>query len=355
MTKIQKYFFPILIFTLQSCYSPKSEVEEDIHPEIPEFPSFSDESIKLLKVVELSLSQKDNCFYRIDGDYFFVFNTPGLDRSYNNANRFYVIKDGKLKVFEKWKTSSEINNLGFQDLNNDIYIANRRYLAPYYTTKKIVSVFSPNAIMGKYENQLHLGEQERDSAVFKKIKMEQRALQKDIFDKTSKIKLVTNETITGIFDYASADLNYLCYPKKGDTFYISASMFDDIQDDVHASKDAESNEKLYIENKSKIETIEYPLTRFGEKIRQDSAFFKINDKIVSGNEWFSTGNHYVASFGYYPLYLYYYEVKIGNTIATTKEDHSKIEVSKPIIAKNGRYFLVKNKKENKFQIYYLKN
>ncbi|MCT2407794.1 hypothetical protein NZD88_09615 [Chryseobacterium antibioticum] len=88
---------------------------------------------------------------------------------------------------------------------------------------------------------------------------------------------------------------------------------------------------------------------------RDMVSFKVKDKIVSGNQWFSTGNHFVASFGYNPVYMYYYNVKIGNKMVSTKKDHTKIVASDPIKTKTGKYFLVSNMKEGKFQIYYLKN
>lgn len=41
----------LTVITL-SCYSPKSDIEEDKHPDITHFPSLKNNSIKLTKVAE---------------------------------------------------------------------------------------------------------------------------------------------------------------------------------------------------------------------------------------------------------------------------------------------------------------
>lgn len=92
-----------------------------------------------------------------------------------------------------------------------------------------------------------------------------------------------------------------------------------------------------------------------QNLYTDTIPFSVKDKIVSGNQWFSTGNYFVAPSGYYPACMYYYDVKIRNKLVSTKEEHTKIIASDPVKTKTGKYFLVSNVKEGKFQICYLKN
>ncbi|WP_223606190.1 hypothetical protein [Chryseobacterium sp. OSA05B] len=340
-------------FILSSCYSPKTDVEEDKHPEIPEFPHFSDKTVVLEKVMELPLSQKDNCSYLVKGNYLFVYNFPLTDSHQNNTNMIFIMNEGKLSIFEQWKNKPGINNLAFVDETGNVYANNRKYLAPDFRSKKLLPFFDLNDITKKYEHLFHTGEPEKDAALFKKIDEEQAVLQNNVLDKADQIVMVADVMNAEIPDRAIYGGNYLFNPGQKNTYFVSYNLLQELKTkDSAAEKDP-----LYAQLRPKIK-LSPNENSFSPEIRteyRDTVSFKIKDKIVSGNQWFSTGNHFVASFGYHPVYMYYYDVKLGNKTVSTKEDHTKIIASDPIKTKTGKYFLVSNVKEGKFQIYYLKN
>ncbi|MBL1219762.1 hypothetical protein JET18_02875 [Chryseobacterium sp. L7] len=347
--------FVLMLFVLSSCYSPKTDVEEDKHPEIPEFPVFSDPAIRLEKVMELPLSQKDNCTYLVKDTYFFIFNYPRTDSHQNDTNRLFIMNKGKLAIVEKWKNIPAINNLAFLDPAGNLYANNRKYMTPDYRYKKILPFYNLDDVTKKYEHLFHVGESEKDSALHKKIADEQTALQKNILDKTDHILLIPGDTNGGIYGYAAYGDNYLFNPGQKNSFFVSSNLLGTLKKDSAASSG--DSDPLYVKLRPKIE-LSSRKTNFSTRIHNefiDSVSFKIRDKIVSGNQWFSTGNHFVASFGYHPVYMYYYDVQIGNKTVSTKENHTKILASDPIRTQAGKYFLVSNLKEGKFQIYYLKN
>ncbi|SHG99314.1 hypothetical protein [Chryseobacterium vrystaatense] len=341
------------LFVLSSCYSPKTDVEEDKYPEIPGFPNFSDKTVIVEKVLDLPLSQKDNCTFMIKDSYLLVYNFPLTDSYQNDTNRLFIINQGKLVIFEKWKTNPAINNLAFTDDAGNLYANNRKYLAPDFRYKQILPFFDLNDIPKKYESLFHKGESEKDSALMMKITDEQMVYQKNILEKGNHILMVTDDMNPEILDRSVYSYNYLFNPGKKNSYFVSHNLLQEL-----ATKDsAAEKDPLYAKLSPKIklahhENIFYPEI---QKEYIDSVSFKIKDKIVSGNQWFSTGNHFVGSFGYTPVYLYYYDVKVGNKTVFTKEDHTQIVVSNPIKTKTGKYFLVSNIKEGKFQIYYLKN
>ncbi|SFN13035.1 hypothetical protein SAMN05421594_1221 [Chryseobacterium oleae] len=341
------------LFVLSSCYSPKTDVEEDKHPEIPEFPHFSDETVVLEKVMELPLSQKDNCRYLVKDNYFLVYNFPVTDSHQNNTNMIFIMTEGKLAISEQWKNRPGINNLAFVDEAGNVYANNRKYLAPDFRYKKFLPFYDLNDITKKYEHLFHTGESEKDSALFKKIGDEQSVLQKNVLDKADQIVLVADLMNTEIPDHAIYGANYLFNPGQKNTYFVSYNLLQDLK-----TKDSTvEKDPVYTKILPKIR-LSPNENNFSPEIRKeyrDTISFNIKDKIVSGNRWFSTGNHFVASFGYYPVYMYYYDVKLGNKTVSTKEDHTKIVASDPIKTKTGKYFLVSNVREGKFQIYYLKN
>lgn len=339
------------LFILSSCYSPKTDVEEDRHPEIPEFPSFSDKTVVLEKVMELPLSQKDNCSYLVKDHYFFIYNYPVTDSHENHTNRIFIMREGRLAIAEQWNNRPNINNLAFIDDTGNLYANDRKYIAPDFRHKKILPFYDPDDITKKYEHLFHTGEPEKDSALIKKIADEKSAFQQTLLNKTDQILLIPDEARTGILNYAAYGDNYLGNPDQKDPYFISSNVLKSLD------KFSEDDDPLYIKLHPKIQLLRKENV-FSAEIRKenrDTVFFQIKDKIVSGNQWFSTGNHFVASFGYHPVHMYYYDVKLGSKTISTKEDHNKLAVSDPVRTKAGKYFLVSNIKEGKFQIYYLKN
>lgn len=343
------------LFVLSSCYSPKTDVEEDKHPEIPEFPNFSDKTVVLKKVLELPLSQKDNCSYLVTDNYLFVYNYPRTDSYKNTTNQLFIINERKLTIAEKWTNMPNINNLAFIDNAGNLYANNRKYLAPEFRYKQILPIYDINDISKKYEHLLHVGEPEKDSVLLRKIADEQAVLQKNILDKADQILLVPEDVNSEILNYAAYGDNYLVNPNQKKAYFVSSNLLGSLK--KTSEKISEESDSLYIELHPKIK-LSQEENNFSPKIRKeyrDTVSFSVRDKIVSGNQWFSTGNHFVASFGYNPVYMYYYDVKLGDKTVSTKEDHTKIVASDPIKTKTGKYFLVSNVKEGKFQIYYLEN
>lgn len=350
------FFLVLFLIIFQSCYSPKTDIEEDKHPEIPEFPQFSDKNIKAIKVMELPISQEDNCLFLQKGDYFFVQNFPALDRYKNDVCRIFIIIEGKMVTFEKWKDDSRKNNLAFLDEEANLFVNNRKYFAPDYTRKTFIPFYDLDDVFKKYEHLYHVGESEKDSVLLKKIDDEKLELQKITLGKINQILVATGESQSEIKKYASYDHTYLCNPNQQNPFFVSQNVFRKINgESLKPSSEDVDSLFLKFHSKMKISPQENNFTRKIQKQFLDSTFFNKKDEIVTGNEYFSRGNHFVASFGYYPVYMYYYEVKIGGKTVTTKEDNTKIAILAVAKTNQGRYFVVKNLKENKFQVYYLKN
>lgn len=354
--KITRLLFLFLII-FQSCYSPKTDIEKDIHPEIPEFPQFSDKNINITKVLELPISQTDNCLFLQKGDYFFIYNFPGyVSDEKKDIRKIFILKEDKIVIFEKWKSILKKNRNIFLDEKANLYVDNRKYFAPDYTRKTFVPFYDLDNVVGKYEHLFHLGESEKDSALLKKINEEKLDLQKNIHSKINKILMVKGESDSVINKYADTYSDYLCNPNQKNSFFVASNFFKKTNGESVKSS-SEDVDSLFLEfhSKIKISPQKNNFTRKIQKQNLDSTFFNTKDEIVTGNEYFSRGNHFVASFGYYPVYMYYYDVKIGGKTITTKEDNTKLVISAVAKTNQGRYFVVKNLKENKFQIYYLKD
>lgn len=348
------FLFSMLV--LQSCYSPKTDIEEDKHPEIPEFPKFSDPAIYAEKVMELPLSQSSNCFYQQKDDYFFIYNYPGLDYASNDLCQLFIIRNGKPVIFEKWKNIPKINNFAFMGDHADLYVNNRRYLAPHYTQKEIFPIYNLNDVQDKYDHLLHPGENEKDSAVLQKIAMEQKQLQDNILSRIKDIRYIDDEASPGIMNYPSLSASYLCNAGSENPFYIMPDFLEESRA-AFEMRDVSYRDSLYGRFRPKMTLVskENRFTREISKQHADSTFFNQKDRIVTGNAWFSRGNHYVASFGYSPVYMYYYDLKIKNKTLSTKEDNTKMVITSIVKTASGKYFLVNNLKAEKFQIYFLKN
>ncbi|KPE49380.1 hypothetical protein [Chryseobacterium indologenes] len=349
----------ILLFSLlvlQSCYSPKTDIEKDQYPEIPEFPKFSDPAVYAEKVMELPLSQSSNCFYQQKDDYFFIYNYPGPERSADMLCRIFIIKNGKPVISESWKDIPKTNNFAFVGDHADLYVNNRRYLAPDYTRKEIFPIYDLNDVQSKYEHLFHAGEHEKDSVLFRKIAMEQKQLQNNILSRIKEIRYIDDEANSGIMNYPSAFASYLCNPDSKAPFYIMPDFLEEPKD-AFETRNASYRDSLYGKLRPKM-TLVSKENKFTRKISTsfaDSTFFKEKGRIVTGNAWFSRGNHYVASFGYSPVYMYYYDLKIRNKTISTKEDHTKMMITSIAKTASGKYFLVNNLKAGKFQVYFLRN
>ncbi|WP_292010200.1 hypothetical protein [Chryseobacterium sp.] len=352
-------YFLFSVFITQSCYSPKTKVEKDKHPEIPEFPVFSDQAVAVKKVMELPISQKVNLSFLIKDEYFFIYNFPRMDSYKNNICQVFIIKDGKPIISEKWNNPQNMNHLAFIDDKGNLYADNRKYLFPDYRYKKILPFYDINVIHKKYEDSLHLGEPEKDSLVLKKIKNEQITFQKNILGKIHQMLVVPDEYSQENKNYAGYGSAYLCNPDQNNPFMLSYNIFKKIQDttpEEGLKNTPEDIDSLYVQISSKIKMSlpENNFTQSPKKKNIDSTFFSIKDQIVSGNQWFSHGNHFVASFGYNPVHTYYYDVQWKGKTVFTKENQTEIIILNTLKTSTGKYFLTENIKEQKFQVYFLK-
>ncbi|WBV61614.1 hypothetical protein PFY12_05695 [Chryseobacterium camelliae] len=340
--------------TILSCYSPKTEVEEDKYPEIPDFPSFTAKNIQAGKVIEIPLSQKDNCYFLVKDNYFFIYSSPVLNSE--NDYRTFIIKDGQLIFSDQWKGIQKTNNLTFLDQQGNFYANTIKYFAPDYSHKKHLPTYDIEDITKKYEPLFHLGEAEKDSALLKKIKTEQITFQKNILGKINQILLIPSDNNTKkVSDHADYGSNYLCNSDHENPFFVTSSLFKEVKNPISTA--SEEKDPLYIKfhSKIKISPWENNSSSTLPKKDRDSTFFVLKDKSVSGNQWHSQGNHFVASFGYNPVYTYYYNIQFNNKVISTKENNTKMIISEPIKTGSGRYFLVSNMEVQKFQVYFLKN
>lgn len=251
---MKKTFYLLLTgLIFQSCYSPKSEIEIDKHPEIPEFPYFSDKNIRAVKVLELPLSQEKNCLYLQKGDYFFVQNYPHLDSFENNICRIFILKDDQIILFEKWKDNPQKNNLAFLDENSNLFVNDRKYFAPHYDKKKMLPLYDLDQIFKNYEPLYKVGEDEKQTRLLQKIDDEKRVLQKNTLEKINKMLISTEER--ELAAQAEQGYNYLCNPDEKNPFLVSSNIFRKIKnfnqyDDQKSSDDKDS---LFVQFHSKIE------------------------------------------------------------------------------------------------------
>ena len=113
----------LIVITL-SCYSPKTDIEEDKHPEIPHFPSFKNNSIKLTKVAEWTATERNSIKFLSRGDYLYLFYSPDYLQRDRQDWKLLILKNDKTLQKDSLKTNFDIKNLAFLDSKNNLY-ANR--------------------------------------------------------------------------------------------------------------------------------------------------------------------------------------------------------------------------------------
>ncbi len=354
MNKYLIYIFIISFFN--SCYSPKSDIEEDKYPEMAEFPKFTDDKIVLEKIGEMNFGENSSKSFLVKNNLCIVYEQGKQLDDYQYQCQICIIKSGKLLKKISWKANSEYD--GYITNSNDIIVANRKFIAPNYDTFIDIKKIDFEWISKKYEKEFKapLGEPELDSLVHKKIKLEEIAFQKEIVSTINTIKCVSYLNDEGLTDYDLKNKNYLINEQSSNPLFIYGSFFNSLikKDSV----DFYEWDKLIIEKlKPKIEinqkktvfVSEY--TESLEKIR--TTFFEEFDKVVVDNYWFSQGNHMVASFGYRPIYLSYSNIAYKNIKTKTKVNNTNQTVANPLKADDGLYFF--QEINGKVLIWFLKN
>lgn len=339
-----------------SCYSPKSDIEEDKFPEILDFPKFNDDEIVLDKIAELNVGEISSKNFLVKNDLCVVYQQGKQLDDYDSQYQICVLKSGKLLKKNSWITYS--NYQGYINSNNDIIVANRKFLAPDYNTFIDIKEIDYKWITKKYEKEFKapLGEPEIDSLVHKKIKLEELKFQNEILTKINTIKRVSWSDENSLIEHNLKDQYYIINEQSIAPFILFGSFLNSPikKDSVDFYEwDNSMIEKL----KPKIEVnkkenifLEGSADEL-EKIK--TTFFKEFDKVVVDNYWFSQGNHMVGSFGYKPVYLSYYDIIYNNIKTKTKVNNSNQSVANPLTTDDGLYFF--QEINSKVVIWFLKN
>lgn len=347
----------LTVITL-SCYSPKTDIEEDKHPDIPHFPSFKNNNFKLTKVAAWTATERNNVKFLSRGNYLYLFYSPDYLQSDRQDWKLLILNRDKILQKDSLKTNFDIQNLAFLDSKKNL-IANRfMYQYPDYKIKKEIPLFDLDVIPKKYEKQMHLGEQERDSAIFNKIHEEQKALQHKMYSQIQDMTLASNPNAAADLDnFSWGTFNYFCNLNTNEPFLLKDGFLSPISTDYTKYQPDQRN--LLKELKPKMTHIPND-GMLRDNYYDTSSILKpefktAKDSVVTGNAWFSQGNHYVASFGYAPIYMKYYTLNLNGKQVETKIDNNKIRISHLIDTDAGTYLIIINNKEEvgKYEIYYI--
>ena len=353
--KYKILIFGMLLQFTTSCYSPKQDIEEDKFPDVPEFPKFEDDKIVLEKVVEINSSDKSSFSFKIENDLFVMNKDCGQNEDYSNINEIYFFRNGKKLTSDSWTTFEEMN---FIDDNKNIFYDNKRFEAPSYKTVTTIEVIDYKQIEKKYENQFHLGENEKDTLITKKQNSEKLVFQKSILNQIKTIEFVDNALTSlkiPLPEYEARNIDFICNANSAKPFIINGGFLMKINPkpaDTLSDLDLELYEKL----KSKIIAIPYSKSFVweGDDAFSKNKMFKEFDNAVVDNAWYSTGNHMVGSFGYHSVLLNYYDVNFKSIATKTKVNHKIQSVSNPFETLDGFYFKSVNYKSNKVTIWFLR-
>ncbi len=357
---MKNYLLLLFLIALTiSCYSPKSDIEEDKHPEMPEFPLVQNQKIKIEKVADWYEENNFNIRFLAKNNKLIIFYTPKIIESENQYSKLFVIEHAKRLLSDSLKMSFDNLNTIFLDNQQNLIVNKYKYQFPDYQTKSELAFYDLKDIKKKYESQLHIGEQERDSAVFDKIYLEQKDLQEKVINRIKymyKIRDWDSFASTEVSQYPY--MNYYCNLDDQDAFLINDDFLNNISTNYTHYKPNDQNLERQLE--SKVKNIP-PENLFNDESSQlqstlKTQFKKASDSVVSGNIWYSQGNHFVASFGYLPTYLKYYNFDVNGIKAATKIDFSTTKIINIADNKVGTYIIiVKNvsKKKKKYQVYYI--
>ena len=256
------FYFFLFCLILTSCYSPKEEIESDKFPDIKTF----DQVFNKQKKMNLNTNKLESV-YQIE-DYIFINYQLG-----EGKYRLLILKNGEQIIQSDFSTpfrAEEIVN------NQFIGLVEEKMLSIDLNNLKNQQIFQ---ILRSKENNLSYND-----SISKKIK--------------------TIYYLDTIVNHKNAEM------MKGDRMQW-----------YFLVKDSLSN-KFYIERDIFRDSINFNPTNF-EWIKQNSEYiyqsyatnenknFKQYDKVVVDNKWCTSGNHFVASFGYCPVYINYFSTNFN--------------------------------------------
>lgn len=326
---MKNVYLAFLLLFLFSCYSPKSKVEKDKHPEIPEFPKFDSKEVNPEKLIEIPMKEDARCMYLIKDDILFIY----IEKDGKQVNEIslrehaiLILKNGKIFLSDFWTDSSMVLSV-FLDLENNIYVGNRRYEAPNYTIKKEISSLSTLSVDKEYERL---------------------QLQKKTFENIQSVYQVPSYFYTADTTFNLKESKFLCNMNSENPFYIDKYFFEKIN-----SYGIDSTYYYSVLKKVKFLKGEQFFTDKIDTVDQDFNFFEKTGSIVVGNNYFSHGNHFIGSSGYEPVYLTYYELNYKNKKTKTKENNLNQVLLKPIKLGEDWYFISFSNPLTKMTIFHL--
>lgn len=288
----------------------------------------------------------------------YLFYSPDYLQRDRQDWKLLILKNDKILQKDSLKTNFDIQNLAFLDSKNNLYANRFMYQYLDYKIKKEIPLFDLDVIAGKYEKQRHIGEQERDSEIFNKIHEEQKALQNKMYSQIQDMTLVSDPNSAADLDnFSWGTFNYFCNLNTNEPFLIRDGFLSPISTDYTIYPPDQRNllkelkpKMKRTQNEDMLRDLDYEAVSILK-----TEFITAKDSIVTGNAWFSQGNHYVVSFGYAPVYMKYYNVNLNGTKTETKIDYTKTGISHLIDTDLGTYLIMINKKDKvgKYEVYFL--
>ncbi|MGV0832063.1 hypothetical protein ACTS9D_07480 [Empedobacter brevis] len=271
LINLKMYYLILFFLMLASCYTPKEKIEGDKYPEIKSF----DQVFEKQKILNLN-SDKLEMFYQI-GDYNFI--------NYQIANERY-----KLSIL---KNGEEIMRLDYSTPFLATDIVDNKLIG--FANEKVISMDLNNL---KNQNNFSIIKSRENDSLFN--------------DSIAK-KIKTIYYTDTIVSHTNADLMkgdrmqwyFLVKDSLSNKFYIERNMFRD---------------SIYF-NPNNFEWIKQTSENiYGNYASYENNNFTPYDKAVVDNKWCSSGNHFVGSFGYCPVFIKYYTTSFNKINYKFKND-----------------------------------
>ena len=294
----------VALFFFTGCYTPKTDIEGDKYPELKTFKK----TFVHYKLMDIDLNLKDS-------DNIEFFETKDLDillfKTTNNNKKIILFKENKI---------------------TNTLVVDENFVFYKLTDGKIIGVLNDEIL----EINIDDAKVSKKTAIISDINNDPdaRSIRNDSISKLIK----TIEYSETIIDHRNLDHEapYLLVNNNTDsTFYISKYLFID-------SINFASDKFIWQKNKElKDEPISNQL-RYSEK-------FNVYDQAVVDNKKCSSGNHFVFSFGYCPVYMKYISMNVNMKSISYKVDERTELIPSFFESKNG-FYVIDNK-----SLYYLPN
>lgn len=350
------YLFSALVSVFLGCYSPKEKVEKDKHPDVPEFPKFKDDAVVLQLLTELGVDSGESCVFDKKGNKVFIYasNIESRDgKELDKPDFLLVLENGKQLRVANWEGwdgyDGETESLQVTDFfadNGDLYIGNLRFKAPSYKKQEKIKVVELGEIYKEFHDASP-GEELEALAVQLQNK------QAEVLGKVKSLREVYCGASTSKLLEEPRSSVYLCNEATSAPFYMDGNFFEDFVLNEKGEPTYEENKDYVNQFKSIVKGLKDE-NSFGSYDGFDQKTFKETEAIVIGNEWFSSGNHFVGSSGYSQIYLRYFDLKVGDEPAKTKVSEKNLMIPDVFKVSTGYYFLAKDAKQKKLTVYYLK-